>query len=55
MNITQNWIKVSNNEVFKNSIIKNAADKAEMIVELKPKKRPSVGSKKCQPYFNQVY
>jgi hypothetical protein len=38
-----------------NSIIKNAADKAEMIVELKPKKRPSVGSKKCQPYFNQVY
>jgi hypothetical protein len=24
-----------------------------MIVEFKPKKRPSVGSKKCKPYFNQ--
>ena len=36
-----------------NSIIKNAADKADMIVEFKPKKRPSVGSKKCKPYFNQ--
>jgi hypothetical protein len=36
-----------------NSIIKNAADKADMIVEFKHKKRPSVGSKKCKPYFNQ--
>ena len=24
-----------------------------MIVEFKPKKRPSVGSKKCKPYVNQ--
>ena len=24
-----------------------------MILEFKPKKRPSVGSKKCKPYFNQ--
>ena len=36
-----------------NLIIKNAADKADMIVEFKPKKRSSVGSKKCKPYFNQ--
>lgn len=28
-----------------NLIIKNAADKADMIVEFKPKKRSSVGSK----------
>ena len=36
-----------------NSIIKNAADKADMIVECKPKTKPNVQSLKRKPYFNQ--
>ncbi|CAG2253464.1 unnamed protein product [Mytilus edulis] len=48
-------VETVNNVILNcNSIIKNAADKADMIVEFKPKNsRPGVRSKKCKPYFNQ--
>ncbi|CAC5374249.1 unnamed protein product [Mytilus coruscus] len=39
-------VETVNNVVLNcNSLIKNAADKADMIVEFKPKNRPGVGSK----------
>ena len=42
-------VETVNNVILNcNSIIKNAADKADMIVEFKPKNsRPGVRSKKC--------
>ncbi|CAG2187614.1 unnamed protein product [Mytilus edulis] len=48
-------VETVNNVILNcNSIIKNAADKADMTVEFKPKNsRPGVRSKKCKPYFNQ--